>query len=82
MEKQENRMSSISSRNSSASNLTNLESDYLQEREVLSLSMGETPHFEFRDAVFAYPSRPKKRVFNGFNLKIKEGETVALVGPR
>jgi ATP-binding cassette, subfamily B (MDR/TAP), member 1 len=82
MEKQENRMSSMSSRNSSASNLTSLESEFTLEREMISLSDGETPHFEFRDAVFAYPSRPKKLVFNGFNLKIKEGETVALVGPR
>jgi len=40
------------------------------------------PHFEFRDTVFAYPSRPKQRVLDGFNLKIKAGETVALVGPR
>ena len=42
----------------------------------------DLPHFEFRDTVFAYPSRPKQRVLDGFNLKIKAGETLALVGPR
>lgn len=38
-------------------------------------------HLEFRDVCFSYPSRPKKRILDGFNLKIRQGETVALVGP-
>jgi len=35
---------------------------------------------EFKDIVFSYPTRPNKKVLDGFNLKIKKGETVALVG--
>ncbi|XP_061393524.1 multidrug resistance protein homolog 65 [Musca vetustissima] len=35
---------------------------------------------EFQDIFFAYPSRPDTIVLRGFNLKINEGETVALVG--
>lgn len=30
--------------------------------------------------VFAYPSRPDVRVFDGFNLRVDAGSTVALVG--
>eukprot|EP00980_Cylindrotheca_fusiformis_P014873 scaffold4061_cov108-Cylindrotheca_fusiformis.AAC.1 len=36
---------------------------------------------EFKDIAFAYPTRPKKRILEHFNLKIGKGETVALVGP-
>jgi ATP-binding cassette, subfamily B (MDR/TAP), member 1 len=43
--------------------------------------MVELPHLSFKDCYFAYPSRPKKLIFNGFNLNIKRGSTVALVGP-
>ncbi|EFA83580.1 hypothetical protein PPL_02646 [Heterostelium album PN500] len=35
---------------------------------------------EFRNVSFAYPSRPEVRIFNGFSLSIKKGQTVALVG--
>eukprot|EP01132_Coremiostelium_polycephalum_P000417 gene417-527_t len=35
---------------------------------------------EFRDVGFSYPSRPDVKIFNNFNLKIKQGQTVALVG--
>ena len=79
--KQENRNSSLTgSRTSSTGNLSGLDSE---EGKIIESSTDDgTPHFEFRDTVFAYPSRPKKRVFEGFNLKIKAGETVALVGPR
>ena len=30
---------------------------------------------------FSYPARPERRVLFGFNLDVKPGETVALVGP-
>ena len=30
---------------------------------------------------FAYPSRPDVQVLKGFNLRVKPGRTVALVGP-
>ena len=35
----------------------------------------------FDNVTFAYPSRPDARVLDGFSLRIKAGETVALVGP-
>lgn len=36
--------------------------------------------FEFDDVYFEYPSRPDVQVLNGFNLKVRQGETLALVG--
>jgi ABC-type multidrug transport system fused ATPase/permease subunit len=65
------------------------ESSYgsLQELEVLVNQaaiavLGEgTPHFNFKDVTFSYPTRPKKNVLGGFDLSIRQGETVALVGP-
>eukprot|EP00456_Euglypha_rotunda_P030787 TRINITY_DN2398_c0_g2_i2.p1 TRINITY_DN2398_c0_g2~~TRINITY_DN2398_c0_g2_i2.p1 ORF type:complete len:1285 (+),score=238.34 TRINITY_DN2398_c0_g2_i2:347-3856(+) len=35
---------------------------------------------EFKDVVFRYPSRPELAIFDGFNLTIKPGQTIALVG--
>lgn len=42
---------------------------------------GDVAHLEFKDVTFAYPTRPKKIIFNSFNLKIPRGLTLALVGP-
>lgn len=39
------------------------------------------PHISFKNVTFAYPTRPKKIIFNGFSLDIARGSTVALVGP-
>ncbi|XP_051708757.2 ATP-binding cassette sub-family B member 5 [Oryctolagus cuniculus] len=36
---------------------------------------------EFKNVSFNYPSRPSVKVLRGLNLKIRSGETVALVGP-
>ncbi|XP_047703316.1 ATP-binding cassette sub-family B member 5 [Prionailurus viverrinus] len=36
---------------------------------------------EFKNVSFSYPSRPSIKILKGLNLKIKSGETVALVGP-
>ncbi|XP_054547892.1 ATP-binding cassette sub-family B member 5 [Talpa occidentalis] len=36
---------------------------------------------EFKNVSFSYPSRPTIKILKGLNLKIKSGETVALVGP-
>ena len=39
------------------------------------------PAVDFRDVVFAYPSRPDTRVLDGLDLRLPSGETWALVGP-
>ncbi|XP_047610351.1 ATP-binding cassette sub-family B member 5 [Phacochoerus africanus] len=36
---------------------------------------------EFKNVSFSYPSRPSVKILKGLSLKIKSGETVALVGP-
>jgi len=36
---------------------------------------------EFEDVHFEYPARPDAPVFRGLNLKVRQGETLALVGP-
>ncbi|KAB0396205.1 hypothetical protein E2I00_007053, partial [Balaenoptera physalus] len=36
---------------------------------------------EFKNVSFSYPSRPSIKILKGLNLRIKSGETVALVGP-
>ena len=38
-------------------------------------------NIEFKNIGFNYPMRPEVNILNDFNLKIKSGETVALVGP-
>ncbi|KAL7540881.1 hypothetical protein ACHAXR_010450 [Thalassiosira sp. AJA248-18] len=35
----------------------------------------------FENVKFAYPTRPDNMIFDGLNLKIESGKTVALVGP-
>ncbi|KAJ1673699.1 hypothetical protein EV182_004730, partial [Spiromyces aspiralis] len=35
---------------------------------------------EFRDVHFRYPSRPDVKILHGFNLKVKPGQKIALVG--
>ncbi|KAG7355092.1 ABC transporter [Nitzschia inconspicua] len=42
---------------------------------------GATPVLCFRDVHFHYPSRPGNKVFRGLNLSIRNGETLAIVGP-
>jgi ABC-type bacteriocin/lantibiotic exporter with double-glycine peptidase domain len=37
-------------------------------------------HISFEEVRFAYPSRPDVEVCRGYNLDIKPGETMALVG--
>jgi len=79
VEKQERSGNSLpSSRSSSEADLTKLDDD--SGIKVSVIDKGSL-HFEFKDVKFAYPTRPSKNVFNGFNLSINRGETVALVGP-
>jgi len=49
----------------------------IPDEKILS---NDLPHLEFKNVVFSYPSRPQKTIFDCFNLKIHQGETVALVG--
>ena len=51
-------------------------------RDLLQARAGSGGHaVEFRDVVFAYPSRPVTRVLDGLDLCLPPGETWALVGP-
>jgi ABC-type multidrug transport system fused ATPase/permease subunit len=34
----------------------------------------------FRGCYFTYPNRPEAQILNGLSLKVRRGETVALVG--
>ncbi len=40
-----------------------------------------TGEIEFKNVSFAYPSRPDVSVLKNFNMKIKAGQHIALVGP-
>jgi ABC-type multidrug transport system fused ATPase/permease subunit len=74
--------SARSSRNNSEVDLTKLDStNDAGEYQVRDTNM-LIPHFAFRTVNFSYPTRPKKLVFDEFNLEIKQGETIALCGPR
>lgn len=36
---------------------------------------------KFKNVTFSYPTRKKKLIMDGFNLSVRKGETLALVGP-
>ncbi|CAB9525108.1 Leptomycin B resistance protein pmd1 [Seminavis robusta] len=89
VEKQEgpDRGSSLaSSRNSSSNSLAEMDADDQNTNgnnmngESINKPMG-APVLEFKGVQFAYPTRPNKKIFAGFDLAIHRGETVALVGP-
>ena len=40
-----------------------------------------TGKLRFDNVTFSYPSRPTEKILSGFNLDVKGGETVAIVGP-
>ena len=82
VEKQEgggDKGSLASSRNSSATSLASMDKEQTQKEVVAGNGVTQ---LDFKDVHFAYPTRPNKKIFSGFNLSIKRGETVALVGPR
>jgi ATP-binding cassette, subfamily B (MDR/TAP), member 1 len=68
--------SGLSSRNGSETDLKKLENG----RANKAVNGTSIPLISFKNVVFAYPTRPKKVVFNGFNLDI-EGGSIALCGP-
>ncbi|CBI16826.3 unnamed protein product, partial [Vitis vinifera] len=45
--------------------------------KILAYVRGE---IEFKEVEFSYPSRPTTKILQGFNLKVKAGKTVGLVG--
>uniref|UniRef100_A0A7S2YI40 Bile salt export pump n=2 Tax=Entomoneis paludosa TaxID=265537 RepID=A0A7S2YI40_9STRA len=63
------------SRSNSAADLAKMDSSVMMGRA------DGAPHIRFRNVTFAYPTRPKKTILNKFNLVVKQGETIALVGP-
>lgn len=80
VEKQERKPTSLNpSRENSSMDLAKMDAPPTTSSNGVSSG---TPHFQFKDVVFAYPTRPQKKVFKGLNLSIAQGETVALVGPR
>ena len=82
----------IATRSSSATSLSTqgLPEDQVESSELFAPPEPETPNMpldqstllEFRNVQFAYPSRPNRQVLSNFNLTVKRGETLALVGPR
>ena len=49
--------------------------------EPLTFSKPARGELSFDNVTFAYPSRPTENILAGFNLDVKGGETVAIVGP-
>ena len=43
--------------------------------------LAKVVQIKFTNVTFSYPTRPLTNVFDGFNLSIMKGETLALVGP-
>eukprot|EP00980_Cylindrotheca_fusiformis_P009864 scaffold2184_cov128-Cylindrotheca_fusiformis.AAC.10 len=65
---------------------SDMSSPYGSEQDLAGMDQSGTPDvkdivLDFKKVTFAYPTRPKKRILEDFNLKIGKGETVALVGP-
>lgn len=52
----------------------------LQQSLVTEKSVNESVLLQFQDVKFAYPSRQENIIFDGLNLTIRQGETLALVG--
>jgi ATP-binding cassette subfamily B (MDR/TAP) protein 1 len=54
-----------------------------EELEVFDMTLEDSnmPVLRFRDVHFNYPARPNHEVFRGLDLSVREGETLAIVGP-
>jgi ATP-binding cassette subfamily B (MDR/TAP) protein 1 len=68
-----------SSGNNSYADLKELQSIGIEVESIVSALA--TPHFQFKGVSFSYPTRPKKQILDDFNLTIRKGETIGLVGP-
>eukprot|EP00980_Cylindrotheca_fusiformis_P009868 scaffold2184_cov128-Cylindrotheca_fusiformis.AAC.14 len=65
---------------------SDMSSPYGSEQDLAELDRSDISEvkdivLDFKDVSFSYPTRPKKRILEEFNLKVGRGETVALVGP-
>jgi ATP-binding cassette, subfamily B (MDR/TAP), member 1 len=49
--------------------------------KITTIDESAEPSLSFKNVRFAYPTRPYKDVLDGFSLDLREGQTVALVGP-
>ena len=67
-----------SSRQSSEADLTELDG---RESVTETIDRSGAPQIAFKNVQFAYPTRPSNIVFDGLNLSIYRGETLAIVGP-
>ncbi|KAK6727494.1 hypothetical protein RB195_005277 [Necator americanus] len=58
---------------------------YMYRKPAMAFDGNQRPILQgticFEDVYFTYPSRPNNPILKGFNLTIKAGTTVALVGP-
>jgi len=90
VEKQEHGLESsatdtkMPSRNNSEANLASItgSSGDLMALDVdRRKSIGNMTQLRFHDVRFAYPTRPRKPILDKFNLSVRQGETIALVGP-
>lgn len=68
------------SRNSSQSNLASM-SGSTGNLMALAKSFANLNQLKFKEVSFAYPTRPNKPILENFSLTVKQGETLALVGP-
>ncbi|KAJ1101116.1 hypothetical protein NDU88_006189, partial [Pleurodeles waltl] len=50
---------------------------YSEDGNILDNFSGD---IEFKDTKFVYPTRPKVQVLQGLNIRVKKGQTLALVG--
>lgn len=86
VEKQEaNPGSAPPSRTNSAQNLRGSMRESFVDMEVADggtrASLHVSHQLKFRNVTFSYPTRPGKLIMDGFNLSVRKGETLALVGP-
>jgi ATP-binding cassette subfamily B protein len=57
------------------------ESEIQAPENTVSFPVPARGELSFNDVTFAYPARPTEKILNHFNLEVKGGETVAIVGP-
>ena len=49
--------------------------------EIKGMEVTGIPQIAFRGVHFNYPSRPNVKIFQGLDLHVRQGETLAIVGP-